>query len=139
MEMHGKAEEKLKLTESMFAENKTKLSKEIAKTKDMEEQILDRDVELNTHRLIIQDLTEKLQTGANELGESKLLVISLNENSRAQKENAEKMLSTVSARLEESEVHLSRVDREKRNLQRADEDIGANGDGNPTLNFHQGR
>jgi hypothetical protein len=49
------------------------------------------------------------------------------------------MLSTVSARLEESEVHLSRVDREKRNLQRADEDIGANGDGNPTLDFHQGR
>ena len=115
MEMHGKAEEKLKLTESMFAENKTKLSKEIAKTKDMQEQILDRDVELNTQRIIIQDLNEKLQTGANELGESKLLVISLNENISKlnnQKALLESKLTTTSDELAEKKRYAESLRQE---------------------------
>jgi predicted nucleic acid-binding Zn-ribbon protein len=105
MEMHGKAKEKLKLTESKFAENKTKLSKETAKTKYMEEQILARDVELNTRRLTIQDLNEKLQTGANELGESKLLVISLNENMSKLNDQKSLLESKLTTKSDEKAAH----------------------------------
>jgi hypothetical protein len=72
-------------------------------------------VALNTQRLIIQGLNEKLQTGANELGESKLLVISLNENMlklNDQKSLLESKLTTINDELAEKKRYAESLRQE---------------------------